>query len=387
MAKLFSTFPVSIDTTLSSDRQSGDIVTSDSYDIIETALSALENKVGIDTSGVVTSLDYKIRFHSQPTCSINLCAIGTPPVSALKDYFDHTGSSGYSSGGTLVTGGVAGTVNLSAGTGFIRALNNNTDNLLSFNWAASAGIAIPSNTARYIYMDYNGGTPAAILSASEFAETPDRLLLGVAVNEGGNIRSVFNLGVRLEESIGQAGRFLRRVSGISRDVRRGGLIIGQTGTRNVTLSMGSIWWGRTEYTIAAKDTSVSDTFTTYSRNGSGGWTITQGQTQWPNTQYDNGSGTLATLGANKWGVLWFYVSPDDHILMLYGTAEHNTAADSELQSPPSLSPDHVSQASILVGRFIFQKSASTATVETAFTTNFTLASVTDHGNSLSLRED
>lgn len=59
MAKVQSTYPTTIDTTLQTDRASGDTITSDSYDIIEDAIFELENKVGVDSSAVSGSLDYQ----------------------------------------------------------------------------------------------------------------------------------------------------------------------------------------------------------------------------------------------------------------------------------------------------------------------------------------
>jgi hypothetical protein len=60
MPKTTSNFPTSLDTTLSSDRLSGDVITSDSYDILEDGLSKVEQKIGIDNSAVATSIDYQL---------------------------------------------------------------------------------------------------------------------------------------------------------------------------------------------------------------------------------------------------------------------------------------------------------------------------------------
>jgi hypothetical protein len=72
MAKTQSTFPATIDSTLQTDRVSGDTITSDSYDIIEDAIFELETKVGIDNSPVTGSLDYVVNnpsglLHSHAT--------------------------------------------------------------------------------------------------------------------------------------------------------------------------------------------------------------------------------------------------------------------------------------------------------------------------------
>jgi len=60
VAKTQSAFPTTIDNTLQVDRTAGDTITSESYDVIEDALFELETKVGVDTSAVATTLDYKL---------------------------------------------------------------------------------------------------------------------------------------------------------------------------------------------------------------------------------------------------------------------------------------------------------------------------------------
>ena len=86
MAKTQSTWPTSIDTTLQTDRASGDTITSDSYDIIEDAIFELETKVGVDGSAVATSLDYKTAWIKgtvgASATTLSGTTIVTPTVSA-----------------------------------------------------------------------------------------------------------------------------------------------------------------------------------------------------------------------------------------------------------------------------------------------------------------
>jgi hypothetical protein len=58
------------------------------------------------------------------------------------------------------------------------------------------------------------------------------------------------------------------------------------------------------------------------------------QTQWPNTKYDDNSGTLATLAAGKYGVVWFYLESDGDLVMLYGRNEHASSAAAEADTEP-----------------------------------------------------
>lgn len=59
MAKKPCNFPNSLD-NLVEDRKPGDVITSDSYDVIESAINALERKVGINNSLDTNSHEYKI---------------------------------------------------------------------------------------------------------------------------------------------------------------------------------------------------------------------------------------------------------------------------------------------------------------------------------------
>lgn len=304
------------------------------------------------------------------TADIKIDKLGSPTVDKLDELLAFVGSSGYYSGGAITNAG-GGNINIAAGKGTIRATATETDPLLSFEWGAFAGIAVPSNTVRYVYIVYNAGSPTYSLSADEFAEAADTILIGVAINESGSIVFAGNVGVRLQEGIGRAGRFLRRVLGIARDMRRGGLLVGETGTRNITLSAGRLWWGRTEYSIAALNTAIAGSFDRYYRDGAGGWTKEAAQTQWPNTKYDDGSGTLATITGNKWSNLWFYIELDGDVVMLYGQNQFTSQDLAEDEGPPSSVPPRIQGHGVLAAKLIFQKSAATAdSILSAFATVF-----------------
>lgn len=315
----------------------------------------------------------------QTASTLAIAKLSTPAVDTVQEYLDSTGSSGYFSGGEI-TNGAAGTVNIAAGAGFIRATNSTTAQLLSFEWSAFSNVAIASDTTKYIYISYNGGSPTYVLSATATDEDPTKILVGIATNEGGTIVATLNAGVRLDESIGDAGRYLRRVFGFVRDSSVGGLIVSGTGTRNIALSAGTLWYGRTMYNISAIDTSGAGTFATYYRNGSGGFTKTSSVTQWNNTKYDDGTGTLATLTANKWAVAWLYVSADGLFYYVYGRASHNSQAAAETEALPATLPNVITAGTLLVGRLIFQKSASTATFYSAFTNTFSNTGVMLHND-------
>ena len=108
-----------------------------------------------------------------------------------------------------------------------------------------------------------------------------------------------------------------------------------------------------------------------------------GLTQWPNTQYDNNTGTLATMTANYYAVL---CSTDINgtILMKYGTAQYANASLADSEMAPETLPNRISASGKMIGKIIFQKSATTAT---AAASSFTMAFSSlgaDHANLSSL---
>ena len=302
--------------------------------------------------------------------------VGSPTVDTLQQYLDNTGSSGFFTGGILSDGG-SGTLDVSAGEGFIRTSADDNAPLISFKWSASAGIAIADDTTQYVFVN-DAGT--INLSTDEFDEAVDNIMLGVATDEGGLISHTFNLGVRLQESIGQMGRYIRHVDDVVRNRRKGGLLFGESGDANrfVTVTAGQLEWGRTSYPIPAFNTSGADTFDTYTADG----VELTGISAWPNTNYDDGTVTLATLGNNKWAVLWWYIEPDGHIVMLYGRGQYVTEGQAEDEPEPTSSiPNRLSSASVIAAKFIFQEGSNTTTkIETAFGTPFTGSGVTAHNN-------
>jgi hypothetical protein len=168
-----------------------------------------------------------------------------------------------------------------------------------------------------------------------------------------------------------------------RDDRSGGLIIGETGTRNVTVSAGSVWERLQTFAITAIDTSVADSFDTYC-------TTTKeatGATQWDNANYCN-SGTLTALTSNRYAALWFYLELDGALLMVYGNAQYTSQAAAEDDPQPVTVPNRISAQALLIGRMIINEGDATAlSIESAFTKAFAAATITDHGELAGLGDD
>lgn len=303
--------------------------------------------------------------------------IGTPTYDDVQDSITVLGSSGAAAFSHITDAG-GGNIDVAAGAGFVRTTDSHTGLLQSFDWAASSGIAIPSDVARYVGVEYNGGTPHVVVKTTDTWDLHTDFRLGSVINEGGTLHILDNPQV-VANGVAHAYERMYQTQPFERANRTGGLIAGETGTRNLTMSAGKLFDGLNEFNPSAIDTSGADTFDYYYRDGVGGWTKQAAQTQWNNTQYDDNSGVLATLAGNKWGVHWLYIEADGDMVLVYGQAEYAKQSDAEEAPTPSTIPLRLQTHGTLLARLIFQESAGTAArIDSAFATVFSGAGVTSH---------
>ena len=315
-----------------------------------------------------------------------LAKVGSPTYTTIQHMQNTFHSSGHISGGVLSDAG-AGNLDVSAGTGYIRATDSKVAELLFFDWSASLTNAIPINTTRHVGVQYNAGSPQIVVSVSEAWDYNTDFVLGSVVNEGGTLHISDH-----PHSVGDhANPMIQRIHdimGIERAHHDGGLIISETGTRNLALSTGYLWDKFDKRTISALDTSVADTFDYYYRDGASGFTKVAAQTAWNNTQYDNDSGTLATLANSKWGVHWVYLETDGDLVVLYGQAEYASLSEAEVAVTPPSTPDRTTESGILIAKIVFQKNDTSANqIDSVFVTVFVGSGASDHGSLAGLADD
>jgi hypothetical protein len=292
--------------------------------------------------------------------------VGASTYSTIQHMQDIFHSAGHFAGGEVTDNG-DGTVDVASGSGFIRATTNPLLSLKFFDWAAVTNQSVPDNSVRYVGVVYNAGAPIVDIRAADTWDHQTEFALAVVAREGSKIHVSFNP-VQVAD---HASKMIKRdyeTMPFERDMRIApGIIVSETGTRNLALSAGALWDRLNRFDIAALDTSVADTFDLYYRNGAGGYTKVAGQTQWPNTQYDNGTGTLATLQGGKFGTLWVYVETDGDLIVQFGRAQHDNLASAQAEAIPGDAPNRLTSTGRLIARLIFQKSAAAlSSVTSAF---------------------
>ena len=231
----------------------------------------------------------------------------------------------------------------------------------------------------YIFADYNGGTPITNSSNSvSDVNGATTIPLFTLARSGTNICRLKwnNIG------LGYSSKAFEKDTEINRFAISEGLALGETGTRNITVSEGKVWYGTHNASLTAIDTSLTScqTCLVY-HTATGGWTTSTVSSSYNNTQYDTNTG-LTTLTANRYAVNWVYRDIDENskrVCVLLGQGNY-TLANAEISTAPN-PPASVSGVCELVGRIIVKKSATAAkTIQQVATTTFTNSQVTNHND-------
>ena len=309
-----------------------------------------------------------------------------PTQNTLQNIISQALNAGWGSGGDI-TDNTDGSVTIAAGTGFIRTSNSNTAPILSFDWAEDTNVTLVDNAENYVYVDYNAGSPQ-ILSTTTSSTVRDNendkfelyevYRNGTTLHITDHKQKANNLGALIQT-------YLYSKAKIERADAEGGLIIGETGTRNVTVSAGKLLIKLNNILFGSFDSSGADTFTFVWSDGIGGFNETTGNTQWDNAQYDN-AGTLTTYGIAKYGYQDVYVEADGNVSVIYPTAQFNSlaaAATASLSPIPVRLEDHA----LYIGRYYFQAGDATGNPTSSFGTQISGTATTDHGNLAGLADD
>lgn len=307
--------------------------------------------------------------------------IGSPTtVTTLDKAYDYIWSAGLYEGFELTDNG-DGTVNIAAGEGVLRTSASPTAPLHLITAPAVNNLALTDNSANYIYVDYNAGSPTiAVGTSTTDFNCLDKCILYRLSREGNEINYINAMDNNVD-----ANRSYRR-----KDFEIGGVDIGsgakvsETGTRNLGITAGSFWAILSNITTSAFDTSVSDTFDLYYRNGSGGWTKTTGNTQVDNLYWDDGTGVLNDLAVNRYAARFVFMALSESgskPVVIYGQNEHTTEEEAvNEQVPGDLPPEIDAVGAILAATIVQEGTTNFTSVLNVSETTFSTSLPTTHNN-------
>jgi hypothetical protein len=264
-------------------------------------------------------------------------------------------SAGWLSGGEITDNG-DGTVTVAAGTGLIRATDSPYSELYFMEWDTRVDQPLTNNADNWVYVGYNSGNPNVAHVTSEPTDFNTKIILAHIYRTGTEL----HINETVRHTVGDhAGLMMRAMRELMPFGYVSGAVLSASGTRQFTITPGVWWNGITRFETAAFD-GTAQTFNYYYQDGGGDWSEVAAQTAINNTQYDNGSGTLATLTANRYGVHWLYLATDDDVHVIFGQGDY-TLQNAIDATPPSIIPEELQTDSRILGKIIIQKSAGAFT--------------------------
>ena len=317
--------------------------------------------------------------------NIPIQEIGTATYDDLNEYLNTTGTAGFINGGLTVTDNGDGSVTVAAGSGYIRSSDSVTAQLYSFDIAQDVP-TLTNNALNFIYVDYNSGTPVIDVTTDVTSISGrDAFVVGFVRKDDTSIH-IGNAGQRLSCFKHALYYYSWEHDGLQ---RASGAILSETGTRNIAVSTGVFWLAYNRTTTSAFDSSGTDRFKAYYRDGVGGWTEVTDQSQIDNAYWDDNTGVLNDLTNTRYGVFWVFQMIDGDIYVMYGRGDY-LLAQAQAATLPSDRPDELSsELSTFIGKIIIQQGASSFTsVTNPFTGSaIGLSAATDHGSLAGLTDD
>ena len=308
---------------------------------------------------------------------------GAPDLDTIQELIDRHVGVGIIAGGEVTDNG-DGTASVGGGSGMLRADDVDTGTVYSIQWSPNAALALTDNVINYVYVEYNAGTPQIAVSTTLPTDLNSNLLLA-GVHRAGTFLHPTPYRYQQNNLSYQVNRRLYNVDGTTHS---SGAAISEENTREIRVEAGTFYLGLNEALFASHN-SNTDGCAYYYRDGVGGWTVVYPSPAIDNLQYDDGSGTLATLGTGRYGVHWVYVSPhDQHMYFVYGEGNYTKSQAQAAIAPSTLPPQIDEWHGVLAGKVTVLKSATNLfSVESAFIKLFLSGGVDAHGDLTGLTDD
>jgi len=399
-AILLSSTGAPIDATYITQTANSDLTAEQALSALSSGIMRVATTTGVvtsltDSSGIASNISDEtgsgaLVFGTSPALStptgiiasdIEMGEIGTATYDDIQDWSNTTQSAGVVNGFAITDSG-SGEVDIAAGQGILKTTDSVIGANVFFDYAGTTNVALTDNSINWIYIDYNAGTPqAGVTTDWTTLDLHTQVIIGKVYR--------MSTTVFIQETRQELDDVARRIMQMNYEkdgaIRTSGMVLGETGTRNVTVTAGVFYEAWLRLTTSAIDTSGADTFDVWNSSASTTADST-GVSQYDNDQYWTGA-ALASLTANRYGTRFFYLDEDGGLHMQYGTSNAVALATAENEAVPT-PPTFLGDFGIYIGRIVIQKSAASSLL---ITSSFDLVEtgqvVTDHGNLAGLADD
>lgn len=266
----------------------------------------------------------------------------------------------------VIASGTAGAVDTTAFTALLRTSALISATLANINVAATAALAIPANTARYIIATYNGSSATISASATDTSNGWNIIALALVENVGGNIHMIVPITMMRADYSALTDARWWEINGVK---RASGAILGAPAALKVSVTAAVFWSKLTRILTGTFNSNTGGTFWLHYVTA-GTWTTVSGQNTLPVTQYnDINTGLVALTSNNYYSYYDVYLGTDGDVRLLYGQAQYTTQSGAETAPFTASLPVEISPIAYqFIGRYTFRKNAAAvASTLSAFT--------------------
>ena len=343
--------------------------------------AALTDNILFEDSGELQSM--AVSSFELDDEQINHSIISGSTYKTLEDWWNNTQSAGFITGGTISDNG-DGSATVGSGTGIIKTTDSDIGSNVFFDWAEDDSVSLTDNNTNWIYLSYSSGSPEVDATVDITSlDLHTEIVIGRVYRDGTTLY-IYNVGQDITDYMTKACYRDFEIHGFE---RASGLSLAEEGERYLLLTAGVLYCAHNRETISALNTNNGDRFSYWYRANGGGWTEVTDQAQISNTNYDDGDGTLGTVGSNDYGVHLVYVLQDGSLHVQYGQDDYNKLGEAEASAIPT-PPPLLRDFGLLVGKVIIERDASNIDlILSPLDTQFTVVPVTDHGDLAGLSDD
>lgn len=273
-------------------------------------------------------------------------------------------------------------LDITAGVGYLTDSNNKYERVL---WSDQT-ITMPASSTSHVYVTEDG----SVQTSSSRPNFDQNIVLAIAVSNSSEVTLVSCHKTWASEKTKLDHAYSRDVVG---PITVSGCITTVNGSNPLRLDVdGGVYYVTDNRREISGNAPI--TFTEWYRDGSGGWVSSLGNTQVDTANYDDGSGTLASIPAGEYKKDVVYITcssgnPQYHLV--YGQQTFSSQENAEGGAVP-IPPDELQTFGLQTGGVVVQEgSSSIASIsdERPFLGQFASqsTSVTSHGNLSGLSDD
>lgn len=251
-------------------------------------------------------------------------------------------------GGEL-TSGTGLSVNVAAGFGYLMTGTYPNNVLKRIDWV-SGSVSLSANQSAFVYVNSSGSLVANTARPS----TTSFILLGRVTTDASAVMYIEAVSLDAHHYSNKADRILREAIG---PVYHTGSLVAESGTRQLNVTAGEYYFGEHEINLSGGSPITFDVF--YRSAVPGIYTKIANQTTVTNTQYDDGTGTLASITSNKHvkHLLIAVGNPVEKYLLVLGQAEYNSGAEAQSAGLPIV-PSFVSESFVNIASIVVSQNAT-----------------------------